>query len=65
MSDDTCAGGSNQEILKKAASTLRAQEQSIYHERATKSTPPIEESEAYEIADELERLAHSLHKDTD
>lgn len=44
-------------MLNQAAKMLRALEETVYRERGVKSDPPIEESEAFQLADELEALA--------
>ena len=44
------------ELIQQAAVIIRSQESTIYHERATKSTPPIETTEAWKVAQQLERM---------
>lgn len=47
-----------EDVLIRAAEKLRTLEVVHYNNRATKSSPPIEETEAYQLADELEALAN-------
>lgn len=52
-------------MLNQAAKMLRALEHSVYDERATSNAPPIEESEAFQLADELEAMAEEDEKQID
>lgn len=53
------------DVLLRAAEMLRSQEHDVYNRRATEEAPPIEETEAFEMAEQLERIAEAPSVDID